>query len=353
MKKLCLLLLCASTVACQSSNSRQAETFVSVEATPTKPVTPKPELPERRAAPASNQAAFELAKPWIDDGLQIRDVAKRDAAIAAVRTALQSADPVPAHAGLIALNQLRSATFEKNSFRELVLPHLTAKDGSMQLAAMYALDAVGREPGDLERILSASSDVHAAQRPQWVHVIATFSDGELIGPAGDAVLKLISSDDRRDVRQSFSGLWGTHVSPAIEKRLLDMSNGADLGNAHDAIYFGLSTLRDKSEAVIDRLIAALSDGDVNNSGRALWGLAQGVPTVLQPRVADTLLQLFEARSDSHTRESSLRSVREYGVERHALALESLAAGAAVDAGMRKSLLETAVAIRRRANASPK
>lgn len=320
---------------------------------PVRPETSTTRASERSVPQGQSQNAHAIAKPWIDDAQQLRDSTKRAAAVAAIRAAIGSSDTLQAQAGLIALHQTRNVAFDKKPFRALVLPHLAAADDSMRIAAMVALDAAGREQGDLERILSAAEGIRGEERNQLVHVIATFSDGELIGAAGAAVSKIIASDDRTDVRRSFSGLWGTHVSPAIEKRLLDLSNGPDHANAHDALYFGLSTLRDKSEAVIDRLVTALSDPDANNSGRALWGLGQGVPTALQPKVADALLQLIQARSAAHTRHEALRQLRQYGVERHAAALEALAAGSAVDAELRRSLLDVSVEIRRRSAQAPK
>lgn len=352
------LLVLAAFAACAGTPAADPAP-VSAPATPPPVTATAPagsstaQAPQRRGPSASSQNAFAVAKPWIDDALQIRDAAKRDAAVASVRAALQSADTMQAHAGLVAFNQMRTLTFDKKPFRPLILPHLAAQDDWMRVSAMYALDAAGREDGDLDRVLKAADGVTGPARNGLVHVIATYSGGELTGAAGEAVLKLIAGDERSDVRQSLSGLWGAHVSPAIEKRLLDMSNGADHENAHDAIYYGLSTLREKSEAVVDRLIAALSDPDINNSGRALWGLGQGVPAALQPKVADAMLQLFEARGDASTRRDSLRLLRQYGVERHAAALETLAAGSAVEPGLRRAILDSVAEIRRRAGTAPK
>lgn len=297
--------------------------------------------------------AFTRAKPWVADALQISDVKKRDAAIATIRAAITSADAIDAHAGLIALSQIRDVVFDKKSFREIVLPHLAAKSGAMRLSAMYALAVAGREPGDLDLILTAAEGVTGPERLQLVHPIAMFSDLDLTGKAGDVVLKLIGSDERRDVRQSLSGLWGAKVSPAIEKRLLDLANGKDPENAHDAIYFGLSTLRDKSAAVIDRLIAALADPDRENGWRALWGLGQGVLPADEPRVADAVLQLFEARGDAQTRENSLHLLERYGLDRHAAALDNDASQPGITESLATRVHAASAAIRKRIAAAQK
>jgi hypothetical protein len=305
----------------------------------------------REAIPAAD--AQSRSKPWIADAMQLDDAKKRDAAIERIRAAIASQDAVEAHAGLLAFNQVRPVAFDKKPFRAIILPHLAAKDPWMLLAALYALDGAGREDGDLERVLTAVEGVKGRERFQFVHLIALYNGNDLTGKAGEAVLKLIASDERGDVRQSLSGLWGAKVSPAIEKRLLDLANGKNPENAHDAIYFGLSTLQDKSEAVIDRLVAALADPDVNNSGRALWGLGQGVPPSLEPRVADAMVQLFEARADPHTRADALRLLQRYGVERHAKALDETAQKPAISPELAAQVRDAAGAIRKRTAFAPK
>ncbi|HUR29207.1 MAG TPA: hypothetical protein VM509_13550 [Planctomycetota bacterium] len=299
------------------------------------------------AAQRPTPTSQERAKPWVADALQIGDVKKREAAIETIRAAIKSTDAAEALAGLFAFNQIHDVDFDKKSFRDVVLPHLADKDSSARLSAMYALNLAGRESGDLERVLAAVDGVQGPERPRLVHVISLFTGGDLSGKGSETVLSLISGDDPRELRQSLSGLWGTKVSPAIEQRLLALANGKDPGLAHDGIYFGLSTLKDKSEPVIDRLIAALADPDSNNSGRALWGLGQGVVPALEPKVADAMLQLFEARGDSQSRSSSLRLLQQYGSERHAKALDEIAAKPAIAAELATQVRETAAAIRAR------
>lgn len=303
------------------------------------------------AAPKSTTASkldkVAVADAWVLEAMQIHDVAVRDAAIEKIRAALASNDVELAHAGLIALSRVRSVSFDRRPFRALVLPHLDAPEGARRLAAMFALDSVGREAGDLDRVLASAEGVQDPERAQLVHVIATFSEGDLRGPAGSAVSRILASEDPRALHQSLSGLWGTRVSPEIEARLLELARRPDHTVAHYAIYFGLSTLRDKSEAVVDELIRTLSHPDPNDSDRALWGLGKGVPAALEPKVADAALQLFESRIDANTRNSCLRLIAQYGVERHALALEEIASRPVVDETLAKSLRETAAQVRRR------
>ena len=94
--------------------------------------------------------------------------------------------------------------------------------------------------------------------------------------------------------------------------MLELAGSLDHQVRHGAIYFGLSTFRDKSADVIEALIQTLSDPDWNNSGRALWGLGHGVPAQHHRRVAEAMVELHNARSDPKVRERSARLVERYG-----------------------------------------
>lgn len=300
------------------------------------------------ATPSQGSQAHELARPWIEDALQIRDASKRDAAIERVRSALSSSDVVEAQAGLIALNGIRTLAFDKAALRPSVLPHLKADDSWMRLQAMYALDATGRESGDLERVLAASDGIQGDVRPMLVNVLSTFSGGDLTGGAGERVLDLLRQCSGRAQKQALSGLWGARVSPGIETCLLDLSRSPDADAAHNAIYFGLSTLREKSEAVVDRLIDVVGDPDWNNSGRALWGLGQGVPPALQSKVADAMVRVIETRTDPQSLQYATQSLRQYGSELHAAALQGMADSPGIDPARQRTLTELAAQIRQRA-----
>lgn len=69
-------------------------------------------------------------------------------------------------------------------------------------------------------------------------------------------------------------IWsaGTQNPPTIEL-MLRLSRDEDREVRNRAIYFGLSTVREKNEAVLRRLIElALGDHEWNNYGRCVWGL---------------------------------------------------------------------------------
>ena len=135
------------------------------------------------------------------------------------------------------------------------------------------------------------------------------------------------------------------MSPELEARLIELSSQRE--TRHDAIYFGLSTLQEKSEAVVDALVDALSDPDSNNSGRALWGLGHGVSAAGRPKAADAFLALFESRGSARTRNECLRSLRTYGSEKHAAALERFAREPGVDEDLKRQITAAVRRIRSR------
>jgi hypothetical protein len=96
--------------------------------------------------------------------------------------------------------------------------------------------------------------------------------------------------------------------------------------------------------VVDRLIAALSE-DYENAWRALWGLGQGIPPALEPKVAAAAMKLYAARSDKQTRANALTLVERFGTETEAEALDAIAQKPGVTDDERKQVTETARKIR--------
>ncbi|NUN53372.1 MAG: hypothetical protein HUU06_11385 [Planctomycetaceae bacterium] len=291
-----------------------------------------------------------MARPWIEDALQIRDAAKRTAAIERIRQALASGDPVREFAGLIAFTGSAKANFDKAPFRDLILPLAKGTGGAVRVKAFYALFNAGMQDGDLDLLLGLADDPSAEFRSGLSHLIFLFSKGEITGPAGDRVLALLRQDDRALVRHALGGIWGARVSPAVEERVLALAK--DPATRRDAVYFGLSTFRDKSAAVVEALIDALGDPDSNNSWRALWGLGHGIPRENEGAVADAMLRLFDARGDSGTRTEALRNVGRYGSSVHLDALGAIASNALAPADVRSAAGAAAESIRRRAPGVP-
>jgi hypothetical protein len=263
---------------------------------------------------ALRPAAAEIAKVWIEDMRAFGEgsATRRDRALQHMRAALGSNDGTAALAALMTLQQSGDVEFDKASFRPIVLPFARQAGGHTLASAFYALNAVGRESEDLQLVHEAwARDPHAL-RGCIAHLLHLFGDGTITGRSEEIALAQLADYDHRH-RQALSGFWGARVGPRLEARLIELARSPDHEVRDDAIYFGLSTLQGKSEAVVDLLIEALADPDwTNKGGRALWGLGQGVPESLQSKVAAALVEFHNARSDPGIRRSCARLVEQYG-----------------------------------------
>jgi hypothetical protein len=140
-------------------------------------------------------------------------------------------------------------------------------------------------------------------------------------------------------------LWGATISAELETQLVRMSHESETGS--DAVYFGLSTLPEKSAAVVERLLEFLPHRDMNVAGRALWGLGFGVPDSLRPKVAGAVMQLLQARANPSTRQECLAVVAAYGTAAELPALRSMAAQPALYTQLKTNLQNTVQAIEQR------
>jgi len=263
---------------------------------------------------ALRPAAAEIAKVWIDDLRAFGEgsAGRREVTLQHMRAALRSDDATPALAALMTLQQAGDVEFDKASFRPLVLPFAKVAEGHTLVSALYALNAVGRESGDLQFVHDAWARDPRGLEPSISQLLHLFGGGAITGRSEEIVFERLRDAGPR-ARQHLSGLWGARVGPLLEGRLIELARSGDRELRHDAIYFGLSTLKDKSEAVVDLLIETLADPDwTNTGGRALWGLGQGVPEHLQAKVAAALVELHNARSDPGVRRSCVRLVEQYG-----------------------------------------
>ena len=273
---------------------------------------PSPKVQAERTLKALRSS--EIAQPWVD-GIRALgpDAAERRAtALEEVRAALAGSDGERQLAALHALARVGDVEFDKASFRPLVLPYARDGSGALLSAGLFALQTTDRRPEDLELVHAAWDRDQAAVRDWVLHLLKSYGGGKIDGRSEQIALEVLAEVDGRAVNQELNGLWGARVGPELEARVLELARSQDRELSHGALYFGLSTFQEKSEPVVDALIAALSDSDFNNSGRALWGLGHGVPAELQPKVAAVLVDLHNSRSDPGVRASCQRIVAEYG-----------------------------------------
>ncbi len=289
--------------------------------------------------------AHTMAKPWIDGAMSIRDHEARAEAVAQIRAALASGDPTVAYAGLIAFLRTTEVNYDKAPFRDLILPLARTAEGDMQVKAFYALFHANRQPEDLDLVLAAARNPSPEMHESASHLLKMYNDNQLTGEVGDVVLDLLQAENRGTLREVMRGIWGAHVSPGVESRLMEL---AETDLRHDAIYFGLSTLQEKSRRVVETLMKAAEDADPNNSGRAIWGLGHGVAEENHPLVADFALDLFEARSSPRARGDCMFMLEQYAGPSHIEPLEKLAANELVGDDLRERARKLAERLRQRA-----
>ena len=286
---------------------------------------------ERRDVDATRRATWERAQKWVDAASELDDPAAKQRALAELRDALYAEDPDEVTAALRALARLGEVAFDKEPFRQPILEALEGATGEQRVAALYALFNTSRRPEDLELALAAVTDPEA--RGSASHLVHLFSEGDLTGATGDAVLPLFDATDDRDLREAMRGMWGAAVSDEIASRVLSLAaDGSSL--QHDAVYFGLSTWRDKQPEVVERLIEFLETAGSQEEGRALWGLGFGVPEESWPRVTEAMRALFEARSSTSVRVSALERIGLYGTAGDVSWLQSIASNVDAPADVR-------------------
>jgi hypothetical protein len=253
----------------------------------------------------------EQIKAWVEQMRAIGAGAenKRAEVVARLRAALTSDVEDQQYAALRTLQQIGDVKYDKEQFRPLILPFVMNARGHMLVSAAYALFNTKREADDLVRIQQAWERRSPALEGSISHLLFMFGDGKIDGRSEEIMLELLASPDASVRREGLRGLWGANLSGKLIARLVELADDPD--SHGDAIYFGLSTLKPKNEAAVDKLIETLTDPDWNNWDRALWGLGYGVPEELQPKVAKALAEMYKARSDPKTRAKCRDLIRQY------------------------------------------
>ncbi len=98
-------------------------------------------------------------------------------------------------------------------------------------------------------------------------------------PALERLLRL-AKDGEPEVRRVAATQLGSHFvctrgrqEPRAIKALMALGHDPDRAVRHNAVYFGLSVVRDRSDTLVDQLIEmALSDSDRGSRGRIVWAL---------------------------------------------------------------------------------
>jgi beta-lactamase regulating signal transducer with metallopeptidase domain/nitrous oxidase accessory protein NosD len=295
--------------------------------------------PSKRAEDLAKKAQTD-AKSWVDDAFQLEDKAKREAAIERVRQAMLSKDADEARAGAVAFGRLGPIEFDKPSFRPAIRTLLSSADVTTRVAAARGFPMTGVDPEDMSRIYALADDPSPEMRSALTVIIVWLTKYDLTGKeATTAILKLMDKmpKDPRDIAHA---LWGSKFSPEIEARVLEYCRNVDTEMGYSFFYGSLSTQANKSEASCKRLIEILAHQDTTNkAGRAAWGLQQGVAKEQYNLVADAMLRVIEARSDSYLRKNALSCLSRYGGAAQVEGVKALLAKPGMTGDFRKQLEE--------------
>ncbi|MEE8105623.1 MAG: hypothetical protein V3T86_08835 [Planctomycetota bacterium] len=273
----------------------------------------------RRAAPSTQVQAWQLAKPWIDDVLQVEDDRLQNAAIESIRAALTSGDPVAVQAALHALSRVRQVRFDRESFRPLVLPQLKAADPVTRRAALYALFNTKATPADLDLVLPMVNDPDPQVRTSVPHIATMINKGDLSGAAGEALLKLLHDPDFRNVVDAMRGLGGvTKHNAEVIDRFLELAE--DKTKRPQMLHFAMMNMP-KPKRVIVAMLGYLEDGTRLQSMNL--ALMRGIPKQEKDFLAREGLARLEKSTDDRTQSRWLEILRCHADARHRETLQRL------------------------------
>ena len=255
--------------------------------------------------------------------LQRTDADQREKALARLKTTLATESPDDSKKqGLATLGLALTAKFDRQPFRELVLPLLQAQDPDLRALALRCLPRLDATTDDLARVLPLAQDPAPQVRMEIGMALISIGQGKEKEKVIPALTTLLQDPDRSIVEPTLRSMWGQYSSPEFDELLIQVAK-RDRECHGWVIYHALSTMRSKSLAVCRRLVEELSDPDWNNSGRAAWGLTYGVAEEAKPLVEDGLLRALPQETNDYTRENELRALRDVGTAKSRPYLQSI------------------------------
>lgn len=300
-------------------------------------VKPQTEAARKAAAKdAATQKAYAAAlarsKEILRKIMQVEDPGLRAEGLRELSEALASDDPHLVEYALSSLYSLRKVAFDRSAFQQIVSQHLQSENGGIRRSALYAMHAVDPDAADPRVAIHSGEDPDPIVRQHTARLIALYGGPKLAGEAADVVVKLLGDENEKVRRGTLRGIANSQVTPAIEKRLIEMA--ATPQHSHEAVYFGLSQIQEKSRPVVDALFAHLEDENQNTRGRAHWGLQRGVRKDQQHYVATQYAERLGKFFSPKTRKEALQLIVRYGDDRIAPQLERFAENDLLDEATR-------------------
>jgi RNA polymerase sigma factor (sigma-70 family) len=322
--------------------------------------------PERTAPPTAGQrrAAWSKAgdadrcQRWEAAIRQIDDASKKDAALAELRSALESTNPTEVGDALRVWQRVGQVEFDRGSFRPALVALLQHQEPILRAVALASLPNLPEDAQDVERTISLAHDSDEAVRQTVVSNLFWLTKGDLMARNGDVVLEILQQVKTPHI-DWYGALWGAKFSPALEEFFVNWGRmepeQATNGAGYRVMYQSLSTQQNKGPATVALLLDCLEAQDTTNiAGRAAWGLAYGVAPDQgsEEKIATQAIKVWRNRSDGSLRKNLLKCIQLYGNSTHATQLQELAAAPAMGETQRQELLKIATDLQAKPTTTP-
>ena len=295
-----------------------------------------PEADEAARITAQEQAraaaALAQVKEILRKVMQVKDSALREEGLGELRTALASTDPILVEYALSAMHSMRDVQVDRSAFRQTVLDLLDSPNAGIRRSALYALHATGVQEGDAQRALAAAQDPDPKVRAHALGVLKLYGVTAQDGVVAAAAVKLLADDEPIVRRGALRGLSDTAVGAQVERTLIELAQRPE--NRRVVVQEGLSTLKNKSHAVVDALFTCLTDDDQQIRARAHWGLQRDVAEAEQPYVARRYTEHLETFLSPQSHREALKIIARHGDASLVPQLERFADNELVDPGVR-------------------
>ena len=220
----------------------------------------------------------------------------------------------------------RSGNFDRDPFRELVLPLFKSEDAQVRTWALHCMPFLNAGPRDVPLVVPLADDPSAEVRRAAGEALVMSGKGEYADQIVPALTKLLGDSDPEVVDKTLRCFWGgRYVTPALEERIIQLSR--EPRHRDIAIYSALSTMPSKSVPVCQRLVEVIQDPSIkrDDRARAAWGLTGDVVEEAKPLVEAGLLAALPEETDEDARTTGFRALRRVATEKSRPYLRSVAA----------------------------
>lgn len=274
---------------------------------------------QARPAPPTVTGSQELAQAILQRG----DPELRKRALERVQKMLASdTSAAEKKTALATLGRALAAKFDRAPLRPLVAAQLKAEDADLRQLALGCLPGLDAGAAELPQVARLAEDPSPRVRMVVGSALIRLGQGTNADVVIPALTRLLRDSEPGVVEATIRSMWGQYASPELDALLIELSHQPRYH--HNAIYFGLSTMRPKSVAVCQRLVEELDDPDWNNSGRAAWGLTYGVSDEAKKLVEEGLLRALPEETNAYTRKQEFRALAGVATERSRPYLTSVA-----------------------------